>query len=67
MSDAILEVQGLTVRYGRKYALRDISIAFAPGEAAVLAGANGAGKSTLLRSWPGSSSRTGAASSTGPA
>jgi len=49
MSDAILEVQGLTVRYGRKYALHDLTIAFAAGEAVIIAGSNGAGKSTLLR------------------
>ena len=49
MSDAILEARGLTVRYGRKYALRDLSVAFAPAEAVIIAGSNGAGKSTLLR------------------
>jgi ABC-2 type transport system ATP-binding protein len=49
MSDAILEARGLTVRFGRTCALRDLSVAFAPGEAAVIAGSNGAGKSTLLR------------------
>ena len=49
MSDAILEVRGLTVRYGRKYALRDLSVSFAPAEAVIIAGSNGAGKSTLLR------------------
>lgn len=49
MSDAILEVQELTVRYGRKYALRDLTVAFAAGEAVIIAGSNGAGKSTLLR------------------
>jgi ABC-2 type transport system ATP-binding protein len=49
MSDAILEARGLTVRYGRKYAVRDISVAFAPGEAVIIAGSNGAGKSTMLR------------------
>ena len=49
MSDAILEARGLTVRYGRKYALRDLSVSFAPAEAVIIAGSNGAGKSTLLR------------------
>jgi ABC-2 type transport system ATP-binding protein len=49
MSDAILEARKLTVRYGRKYALRDLSAAFAPAEAVIIAGSNGAGKSTLLR------------------
>ena len=49
MSDAILEAKGLTVRFGRKAALRDVGVAFAGGEAAVIAGSNGSGKSTLLR------------------
>ena len=49
MSDAIMEARGLTVRFGRTCALHDLSVAFAPGEAAVIAGSNGAGKSTLLR------------------
>jgi ABC-2 type transport system ATP-binding protein len=49
MNDAILEAQRLTVRYGRKYALHDLTIAFAAGEAVIIAGSNGAGKSTLLR------------------
>jgi ABC-2 type transport system ATP-binding protein len=49
MSDAILEARGLTIRYGRKYALRDLTAAFAPAEAVIIAGSNGAGKSTLLR------------------
>jgi ABC-2 type transport system ATP-binding protein len=49
MSDAILEAKGLTVRFGRKTALRDVGVAFAAGETAVIAGSNGAGKSTLLR------------------
>ena len=49
MNDAILEAEGLTVRFGRKAALRDVGVSFAEGEAAVIAGSNGAGKSTLLR------------------
>ena len=39
----------LTVRFGRRPALRDVGVDFAGGEAAVIAGSNGAGKSTLLR------------------
>lgn len=49
MSDAVLGASGLTVRYGRRPALRDVSVAFAPSEAVIIAGSNGAGKSTLLR------------------
>lgn len=49
MSDAILTAKDLTLRFGRKPALRGISIDFASGEAVIIAGSNGAGKSTLLR------------------
>jgi len=49
MSEIILDARGLTVRYGRKSALNDISVSFAAGEATTIAGSNGAGKSTLLR------------------
>ncbi len=49
MSEAVLKTKDLTVRYGRRPALRGVSIDFAPSEAVVIAGSNGAGKSTLLR------------------
>ncbi len=49
MSDPILTADKLTVRYGRRTALDGVSVAFAAGEAVVIAGSNGAGKSTLLR------------------
>ena len=49
MSDTILSADKLTVRYGRRIALRGVSASFAAGEAVVIAGSNGAGKSTLLR------------------
>lgn len=41
--------QGLCRRYGRRWALVDVSFAVAPGRAVMLAGRNGSGKSTLLR------------------
>ena len=53
MSDIILDARNLSVRYGRRFAVRDLSVAFASSEAVVIAGANGAGKSTLLRALAG--------------
>jgi len=42
------ELRGVTVRYGRRVAVEDISGTFAPGSLTAVVGANGAGKSTLL-------------------
>jgi ABC-2 type transport system ATP-binding protein len=43
-----VQADGLGVRYGGKWALRDCTFTIPRGAAAVLAGSNGAGKSTLL-------------------
>ncbi len=43
-----LELRGLTVRYGRRVAVENVSGTFAPGSMTAVVGANGAGKSTLL-------------------
>ena len=48
-SPPLLEIVGLTVRYGDATAVRDVSLNVAAGEAVGLIGMNGAGKSTLLR------------------
>lgn len=45
----MLEVHGLTVRYGAVQALHGIGFDVMPGEVVTLIGANGAGKSTTLR------------------
>jgi len=49
----MIEVDRLTVAYGRTRALDDLSLVLPPGESVLLAGANGAGKTTLLRAIAG--------------
>ena len=43
-----VSVQGLSVTFGATHAVRDVTIALAPGTWTALVGENGAGKSTLL-------------------
>ena len=45
----LLEIQGLSVRYGRIRAVREASVNVAEGEIVAVLGANGAGKSSLLK------------------
>ncbi|TDC15946.1 ABC transporter ATP-binding protein [Streptomyces sp. 8K308] len=47
-SPPVLKAQGLTKRYGRRTALRDVDLTIPPGRVIGLVGPNGAGKSTLL-------------------
>jgi ABC-2 type transport system ATP-binding protein len=44
----VLEAHGLGKRFGRTWALRDLSVAVPEGRVAALVGPNGAGKTTLL-------------------
>lgn len=48
MSTPILEVQGITQRFGSFRALHDINVAFHPGKLTAIIGPNGAGKSTFF-------------------
>jgi len=49
----LLEVDNLDVRYGRTYAVKDVSLAVAADDIVTVLGANGAGKSSLLRALQG--------------
>lgn len=49
MSGAALQVRDLSLDYGKRGVLRDISFEMRPGTALALIGPNGAGKSSLLR------------------
>lgn len=50
MSAPALRLDGLSVRYGDRSALREVDVAITPGEVVALAGPNGSGKTTLIRS-----------------
>lgn len=45
----MIEVRGISKRYGKKVVLRDASFSAKQGECIAIAGANGCGKSTLLK------------------
>ncbi|MCS6810259.1 MAG: ATP-binding cassette domain-containing protein, partial [Tepidimonas sp.] len=46
MADALLQMEGLTKRYGARAVVEDLSFDIAPGECVGLLGPNGAGKTT---------------------
>jgi ABC-2 type transport system ATP-binding protein len=47
-SDAVVTLSNVSVAYGKQFALREVTAAFAPGAVGLL-GPNGAGKSTMLK------------------
>lgn len=49
----MLEIEHLSVSYGKINAVRDISLAVGKGEIVSLIGANGAGKTTTLKAVSG--------------
>ena len=54
----MIEVNGLTKRYGEKYAIKDVSFKVGEGEIVGLLGPNGAGKSTTMNIMTGYLSAT---------
>ncbi|HET9315291.1 MAG TPA: ATP-binding cassette domain-containing protein, partial [Vicinamibacteria bacterium] len=49
VSPPAVEATGLCRRYGRRWALVDVSLRIPRGSVAMVTGRNGSGKSTLLR------------------
>ncbi|HEV8463269.1 MAG TPA: ABC transporter ATP-binding protein, partial [Gaiellaceae bacterium] len=55
----LLELKGVSARYGQVAALHDVSLTVDEGEIVALLGANGAGKTTTLRAVSGTVRRSG--------
>ena len=58
-TDKLIEATGLTMRYGSKRAVDDVSFSIAPGRVVGLLGHNGAGKTTLMKALVGLSGYEG--------
>src|SRR5215212_5991182 len=56
---ALLELNGVSARYGQITALHDVSLTVGEGEIVALLGANGAGKTTTLRAVSATVRRSG--------
>jgi branched-chain amino acid transport system ATP-binding protein len=61
MSEVLLELDDVSVAYGKVQAVRGVSLAVRAGEIVTVIGANGAGKSTLLNATMGALPAAGAA------
>ena len=48
-----VSVRGVTVRYGRRVAVDEVTLEASPGEVLAILGANGSGKTSLLRALAG--------------
>jgi branched-chain amino acid transport system ATP-binding protein len=59
VTTAALELDGVSVRYGKREAVTDAALTVLPGEAVAVLGHNGAGKSSLLRAAIGIAPTTG--------
>jgi len=53
LEDAAIELHELSIRYGRRIAVSELSGRFAPGSLTAIVGPNGAGKSSLLKAIAG--------------
>lgn len=59
MSDILVQAKGLSIHYGRKRAVDDVSFTIPKGRVVGLLGHNGAGKSTLMKAMVGLTSTDG--------